>query len=285
MRIGLALPAMLDGVDRPLLLSWARRIEADGYATIGFGERISYRNLEAFTVPQRRRGGHRTGRHRRLGRGAAHALRGVGGQADGDARRGLRRAGRARRRRGRAPGGLRRARPADRPSLGAARRPGRPHPPALGRRGARRPASTRWGRRPSTASRSCRPAPAPGRWPAARCGPTASTASSSTPAPARCATDAARTRAAWTAAGPDRAARGDDLVVVRARRRPGAPAARLRPPLPRRLRRATWPRRWPSRARPPVPTPCAPPSTRPPTRATTRSSSSPPSPTSPSSTP
>ncbi len=50
MRIGLALPAMLDGVDRQLLLSWARRIEADGYATIGFGERISYRNLEAFTV-------------------------------------------------------------------------------------------------------------------------------------------------------------------------------------------------------------------------------------------
>lgn len=50
MRIGLALPGMLDGLDRHLLLAWARRIEADGYATIGCGERISYRNLEAFTV-------------------------------------------------------------------------------------------------------------------------------------------------------------------------------------------------------------------------------------------
>jgi alkanesulfonate monooxygenase SsuD/methylene tetrahydromethanopterin reductase-like flavin-dependent oxidoreductase (luciferase family) len=50
MRIGLALPAMLDGLDRARLLSWARRIEADGYATVGFGERISYRNLELFTV-------------------------------------------------------------------------------------------------------------------------------------------------------------------------------------------------------------------------------------------
>lgn len=50
MRIGLALPAMLDGLDRRRLLDWARRIEADGYSTIGFGERISYRNLELFTV-------------------------------------------------------------------------------------------------------------------------------------------------------------------------------------------------------------------------------------------
>ena len=50
MRIGLALPAMLDGLDRSLVLDWARRIEADGYATIGFGERISYRNLEMFSV-------------------------------------------------------------------------------------------------------------------------------------------------------------------------------------------------------------------------------------------
>jgi alkanesulfonate monooxygenase SsuD/methylene tetrahydromethanopterin reductase-like flavin-dependent oxidoreductase (luciferase family) len=50
MRIGLALPAMLDGLDRGLLLAWARRIEADGYATVGFGERISYRNLELATV-------------------------------------------------------------------------------------------------------------------------------------------------------------------------------------------------------------------------------------------
>ncbi len=50
MRIGLALPAMLDGLDRRGVLEWARRIEADGYSTIGFGERISYRNLEMFSV-------------------------------------------------------------------------------------------------------------------------------------------------------------------------------------------------------------------------------------------
>jgi len=50
MRIGLAVPAMLDGLDRRGLLSWSRRIEADGYSTIGFGERISYRNLEMFSV-------------------------------------------------------------------------------------------------------------------------------------------------------------------------------------------------------------------------------------------
>ena len=50
MRIGLALPAMLDGLDRRGVLAWARRIEADGYSTIGFGERISYRNLEMFSV-------------------------------------------------------------------------------------------------------------------------------------------------------------------------------------------------------------------------------------------
>jgi alkanesulfonate monooxygenase SsuD/methylene tetrahydromethanopterin reductase-like flavin-dependent oxidoreductase (luciferase family) len=50
MRIGLALPAMLDGLDRGRLLAWARRIEADGYSTIGYGERIAYRNLDLATV-------------------------------------------------------------------------------------------------------------------------------------------------------------------------------------------------------------------------------------------
>ena len=50
MRIGLALPAMLHGLDRRLLLDWARRIEADGYSSVGFGERIAYRNLEMFSV-------------------------------------------------------------------------------------------------------------------------------------------------------------------------------------------------------------------------------------------
>ena len=50
MRIGLALPAMLHGLDRRLVLDWARRIEADGYSSVGFGERIAYRNLEMFSV-------------------------------------------------------------------------------------------------------------------------------------------------------------------------------------------------------------------------------------------
>ncbi len=50
MRIGLSLPAMLGGLDRATLLEWCRRIEGDGYATLGFGERIAYRNLELFTT-------------------------------------------------------------------------------------------------------------------------------------------------------------------------------------------------------------------------------------------
>src|SRR3954453_6284449 len=50
MRIGLALPAMLDGLDRATVLGWARRIESDGYATLGFGERVAYRNLDLWTT-------------------------------------------------------------------------------------------------------------------------------------------------------------------------------------------------------------------------------------------
>lgn len=50
MRLGLALPAMLDGLDRHGVLTWARRIEADGYATLGFGDRVAYRNLDLFTT-------------------------------------------------------------------------------------------------------------------------------------------------------------------------------------------------------------------------------------------
>lgn len=50
MKIGLSLPTMLGGVDRALLLEWCRRIEGDGYDTLGFGERIAYRNLEMFSV-------------------------------------------------------------------------------------------------------------------------------------------------------------------------------------------------------------------------------------------
>jgi alkanesulfonate monooxygenase SsuD/methylene tetrahydromethanopterin reductase-like flavin-dependent oxidoreductase (luciferase family) len=50
MKIGWSLPTMIAGADRSTVLDWSRRIEADGYATIGFGERIAYPNLEMFSV-------------------------------------------------------------------------------------------------------------------------------------------------------------------------------------------------------------------------------------------
>ena len=50
MLIGWSLPAMIGGLDRAGLLAWCRRIEEDGYSTIGFGERIAYQNLEMFST-------------------------------------------------------------------------------------------------------------------------------------------------------------------------------------------------------------------------------------------
>jgi len=50
MRIGWSLPTMIAGVDGPTVFEWCRRIESAGYATIGFGERIAYQNLEVFSV-------------------------------------------------------------------------------------------------------------------------------------------------------------------------------------------------------------------------------------------
>lgn len=50
MKIGWSLPTMIAGADRSTVLDWSRRIEADGYASIGFGERIAYQNLELFSV-------------------------------------------------------------------------------------------------------------------------------------------------------------------------------------------------------------------------------------------
>lgn len=41
---------MLGGIGRDDVIGWSRRIEDDGYATVGFGERIAYRNLELFTT-------------------------------------------------------------------------------------------------------------------------------------------------------------------------------------------------------------------------------------------
>ena len=50
MKIGWSLPTMLGDLDRDTVLTWSREIERRGYDTIGFGERIAYRNLELFTV-------------------------------------------------------------------------------------------------------------------------------------------------------------------------------------------------------------------------------------------
>lgn len=50
MRIGWSLPTMIAGAGRSTVLDWSRRIESDGYDTIGFGERIAYQNLELFSV-------------------------------------------------------------------------------------------------------------------------------------------------------------------------------------------------------------------------------------------
>ena len=97
MRIGLSLPTMLAGCNRDVVLGWSRRIEADGYDTIGFGERIAYQNLEMLLDVVGRRGGHRTGADRLDHRHPADARRGVGGQADGHARRALGRSGHPRR--------------------------------------------------------------------------------------------------------------------------------------------------------------------------------------------
>ena len=284
MRIGLALPAMLDGLDRRLLLSWARRIEADGYSTVGFGERISYRNLEVFTV---------------LAAAAAVTERVdiaasvvvlpmhsevVGGEADGDARRDLGWAGRAGRRRGRAPRGL-------------------PGP----RRG---PSSRRWDRLDAQVARirSVWAGAAPG----AGLDPVGPPPVHRIPIISAGVGRRSLARSAvWADGingfeldplGPGLAdgrhahprgvgrqrtaggAGGDDVVVVRARARPDAPAPRLRPPLPRRVRRRTWRRRSPRRAPPPAPSGAGRGRWPPPPPATTRSSSSPPSPTWPSST-
>lgn len=50
MKIGLSLPTMLGGVTGTEVVEWSRRIESDGWDTIGLGERISYQNLEMFST-------------------------------------------------------------------------------------------------------------------------------------------------------------------------------------------------------------------------------------------
>lgn len=47
MRIGMNLPVMVPGLDRRLILEWARRIDAGPFATLAVGERINFPNPEA----------------------------------------------------------------------------------------------------------------------------------------------------------------------------------------------------------------------------------------------
>ncbi|HEY5153941.1 MAG TPA: LLM class flavin-dependent oxidoreductase [Acidimicrobiales bacterium] len=46
MEIGLTLPSMIAGFDRPTLVEWCRRIDAGPFSTLAIGERIAYSNTE-----------------------------------------------------------------------------------------------------------------------------------------------------------------------------------------------------------------------------------------------
>ena len=46
MKIGMNLPVMVPGLDRPTILEWARRIDAGPYASLAAGERITFPNPE-----------------------------------------------------------------------------------------------------------------------------------------------------------------------------------------------------------------------------------------------
>jgi alkanesulfonate monooxygenase SsuD/methylene tetrahydromethanopterin reductase-like flavin-dependent oxidoreductase (luciferase family) len=46
MRIGLTLPTMMPGLDRPTLLAWCHRIDAGPFATLAAGERLTFANTE-----------------------------------------------------------------------------------------------------------------------------------------------------------------------------------------------------------------------------------------------
>ena len=278
MRIGLALPAMLDG---------ARSPPAAGVGSPDRGRRLRHGRLRrAGRLPQPRalhragrgrRGRHRTGRHRRLGGRPADALGGRGGQAAGDARR-------------RSPADGRCSASA---SGGAVR--GLPRP--------RAPVDRRWERLDAQVARLRRlwagEPPAPGLDPvgpppvhripilSAGVGPRSLARSAAWADgingfeldPERSG-PRSRRRADPSGVGdggPRRGSVRDDVMVVHARRRPRRPAPRLRPPLPRRVRRRPGRRPGPRlhRGRPGGGPGLR---WRPPRRpATTRSSSCPPS--------
>ena len=50
MRIGMTLPGMEPGLDRPRLMEWCRRIEAGPYASLAFGERMAFYNPELISM-------------------------------------------------------------------------------------------------------------------------------------------------------------------------------------------------------------------------------------------
>jgi alkanesulfonate monooxygenase SsuD/methylene tetrahydromethanopterin reductase-like flavin-dependent oxidoreductase (luciferase family) len=50
MDVGVALPQMTIGLDRERILGWARAVEAGPFSSISAGERITYDNLDGFTL-------------------------------------------------------------------------------------------------------------------------------------------------------------------------------------------------------------------------------------------
>ena len=50
MDIGMNLPVMVPGLDRDLLLTWARRIDAGPFSTLAAGERVSFPNPDVMVA-------------------------------------------------------------------------------------------------------------------------------------------------------------------------------------------------------------------------------------------
>ena len=50
MDIGLALPQMTTGLDRPTMLQWCQAIDSGPFSSISAGERITFHNLDGFTL-------------------------------------------------------------------------------------------------------------------------------------------------------------------------------------------------------------------------------------------
>jgi alkanesulfonate monooxygenase SsuD/methylene tetrahydromethanopterin reductase-like flavin-dependent oxidoreductase (luciferase family) len=50
MDVGVALPQMTEGLDRDRILAWCRAVDAGPFSSISAGERITYDNLDGFTL-------------------------------------------------------------------------------------------------------------------------------------------------------------------------------------------------------------------------------------------